>query len=242
MKINKVIGINGLGRMGKLILWNLIAQGQRDVVVNIGRKVGESKKDFQQYVLNDSTYGNLFNNLSGRFNDKRNFELGFEEEGLRIKKTMITFLQSRGERNPKDIPWGNYDVDLVIDAAGKFNYPERVIGYPGGSIRGHFVNSSVKKVFVTSPFKGEMLNDSVMIVHGINHGDYKPAKHNIISNASCSTTCLAHMINPWVKTLRMNSIKAISVDIPHSKTSKQPSLDRLPLTGKSDTCTWRSSN
>jgi glyceraldehyde 3-phosphate dehydrogenase len=242
MRTDKVIGINGLGRMGKLILWNLIAKGQKRVVVNIGRKVGESKKDFLNYILKDSTYGNLFENLNGRLNHNNDFNFNFEVTELKINRTLITFLQINQGRNPGDIPWEDYEVSLVIDATGKFNYPGRGVDHPGGSIRGHFGSPSVEKVFITSPFKEGIPDDSVMIVHGINHQDYKPAEHDVISNASCSTTCLAHMINPWVKALDPRSIKAVSVDIPHAKTSKQPSLDRLPLTGKSDPCTWRSSN
>jgi glyceraldehyde 3-phosphate dehydrogenase len=242
MRTDKIIGINGLGRMGKLVLWNLIAQGQKDVVINFGRKVGESKADLLEYILFDSTYGALLKNLKGRLSDdgKDDFCCNFEFDGLRIGKTLIVILEE--DRNPAYIPWENYGVELVVETTGRFNYPERKIDFPGGSVRGHFESQTVKKVFITSPFKGKVLEDSVMIVHGVNHQDYDHQVHKIISNASCSTTCLAHLINPWIEALGPDCFKAIVVDIPHAKTGKQPSLDRVPATGKGDPCTWRSSN
>ena len=243
MATDKVIGINGLGRMGKLILWQLIARGQQTVVVNVGREIGEKPSDLLEYLLYDSTFGSLKENLGGRFSmDDIDIQVDGFGRLYQIRGTRIFVLKK--ERNPKNIPWVEFDVKVVLEATGKFNYPERRSDQLEGSARGHFDSLSVEKVFITSPFKLSegIPGDSIMMVNGVNDYLYDPKMHRIISNASCSTTCLAHLVNPWVKFLGAKKIKVISADIPHAKTNKEPSLDRLPLAGKGDPCTWRSSN
>jgi len=240
---NVVIGINGLGRMGKLVLWQLIATDHEQVVVNLGREAGEIRNDLMEYILYDSTYGSLRDSLFGRFSHDP-LEVSIDEDGkyAKIHKTGIVFLKK--ERNPKNIPWNEYGASVVIETTGQFNYPERPVDYStkdcDGSVRGHFASSSVRKVLISSPLKGAETEGAVMIVMGINEHHYKPKDHWIISNASCSTNCLSHVVYPWVKCFGPDSVKNMIVDIPHAETGKTPSLDRLPRAGKSDPCTYRS--
>jgi len=238
-----IIGINGLGRMGKLILWQSIATEQLTVVINIGREVGKSLDDLLDYILFDSTYGSLELNLFGRFH---NLEVDIKHSpngNFKINKTWVIVL--REERNPKNISWEVHGVQVVIETTGKFNYPDREAYYSEedciGSVQGHFCNSTVRKVLISSPLEGLPTDDSKMIVMGVNGETYEPDVHRIISNASCSTNCLASIVAPIVEYFGAERMIAMVVPIEHAKTGKQPALDRLPAAGKSDPCTYRSS-
>ena len=236
--INKKIGINGLGRMGKLNLRRLIEQGHKEIIVNTGRKVGASMADVLKYVMDNSTYGPFGATLGNGA-----LKTSFGDDFVQIKNSKVIFLME--ERNPKDIPWDKYGVQLVIDTTGKFNFPARSVDYLGGSIRGHFESSGVERVMISSPIKfdegDEMPEDTVMLVRGINDSDYDPEKHRIISCASCSTTALASLLAPLVKYFGAKAFLNAVVTIIHAKTGKQVVLDCLPPAGKSDPCLYRSS-
>ncbi len=231
------LGINGLGRIGKLTLWHHIARKYfKEIVVNIGREVGTSFTDIANYIEKDSTYGWLPNFLYG-YNAKRVIENLNEKEGtMIIDGVKVKIL--RKNRNPKDINWRDEGVRLVVDCSGKFRDPNADPDSLKGSIRGHFLGGA-EKVIVSAPFKVKdkekgFPEDAITIVYGINEEMYQPNKHHIISAASCTTTCLAYMMKPLLDYFGSERILSASMVTVHAVTSSQSVLDRVPKEGDKD--------
>jgi len=125
----------------------------------------------------------------------------------------------------------------VVDTTGQFLNPSLEANDPKGSIRGH-IEAGAQKVIASAPFKLQegvlMPEDAVTTVMGINDEDYDPLTHNIISNASCTTTCLAHMIKPLIDCFGIERILSASMATIHAATGSQQVLDRLPKTSVKD--------
>lgn len=229
------LGINGLGRIGKLSIWQHV--GRKDfseIVVNIGRPVGTSLDDVARFIEKDSTYGTLQNYLYG-YKAGRLIE-NLDEKGgsMVIHGVRVTIL--REARNPKDIPWKSHGVDVVVESTGKFLDPTQPPDAPGGSVRGHLA-AGAQRVIVSAPFKlkdAPWPKDAITTVMGINDSEYKPAIHNIVSNASCTTNCLAHMIKPLLDHFGLERILTASMTTIHAVTGSQLVLDRGPKAGATD--------
>ena len=237
------LGINGFGRIGKLTLWYHVARKYFDeIVVNVGREVGTSFSDIANYIEKDSTYGWLPVYLYG-YKGKRVIENLNEKEGtMYIDGVKVKIL--RETRNPKDINWRKEGVRLVIESSGKFRDPNADPENPKGSVRGHLL-AGAEKVIVSAPFKIKdkekgIPEDAITIVYGINEEMYQPNKHNIISSASCTTTCLAFMVKPLLDYFGPDRILSASMVTVHAVTSSQVVLDRLPKEGKKDLRRMRS--
>lgn len=233
----KKLGVNGFGRIGKLTVWHHIARKHFDeIVVNIGRQAGSSLADIAHYLEMDSTYGCLNGYLYG-FNSRSVIEDIREDEGtLRADGVLVRFL--RAARNPKDIRWKDQDVRLVVDTTGQFLDPTLGPDQAGGSVRGH-LECGAEKVIVSAPFKikdkgKRMPDDAITTVMGINDNAYDPRKHKIVSNASCTTTCLAHMMKPLINHFGPQKILSASMATVHAATGSQAVLDRLPKAGATD--------
>jgi len=231
------LGINGLGRIGKLTLWHHVARKYfSEVVVNIGRQVGTSLNDVAHYVERDSTYGSLGGYLYG-FRAKPVIQDVDEAAGsLSIDGVRVRVLRS--SRNPKDINWREHGVRLVVDTTGQFRDPTVAADDPKGSARGH-LEAGAEKVIVSAPFKikdktKSMPEDSVTTVMGVNENDFDPRRHTIVSNASCTTSCLAHMMKPLLDVFGSQRILSASMATVHAMTGSQDVLDRLPGTGAGD--------
>lgn len=231
------LGINGFGRIGKLTLWQNIGRKYFDeIVVNIGREVGTSLEDIVHYAERDSTYGRLHSYLNGHMAEPVISGLDEKTGSVLIDSIPVRFL--RESRNPADINWESCDVRLVVDTTGQFLDPTLPEDTPGGSVRGH-LKAGADKVIVSAPFKIKdkrkpMPEDAVTTVMGINGNDYDPRRHIIISNASCSTTCLAHMVKPLLNVLGPQRILSASMSTIHAATGSQEVLDRLPKAGAVD--------
>ncbi|HSH35788.1 type I glyceraldehyde-3-phosphate dehydrogenase [Schnuerera sp.] len=156
------VGLSGFGRIGRDFL-RIYAE--------------ENITDFEIVALNASgdlnTLAHLFkyDSLYGKFNGT----IEVIEDGFVINDKKIKVV---AHRDPAEIPWKELGVDLVVDSTGAFRDRE--------GLQKH-IDSGAKKVIVTAPAK----NEDVTIVMGVNDEDYDPANHNIISNASCTTNCLA---------------------------------------------------
>ena len=231
------LGINGFGRIGKLTLWHNIGRKYfNEIVVNVGRKVGTSLGDIAHYAERDSTYGLLHAYLYG-YKSKPFIENLDEKSGMMtIDGIKVRFL--RTARNPGEINWREHGVKLVVDTTGQFLDPTLPPEYPKGSVRGH-IESGAEKVIVSAPFKIKdkglaMPEDAVTTVMGINDNDYDPRRHKIVSNASCSTSCLAHMIKPLLNYFGADKILSASMATVHAVTGSQQVLDRMPKTGAID--------
>ena len=231
------IGINGLGRIGKLSVWyHVERQYFSEIVINIGRHVGTSLEDVAHFIEKDSTYGSLHTFLYGCRAKRVIEEINDKEGTMKINGVKVRVL--REHRNPAQIGWSNYNVDLVVDCTGSFLDPTVPHDDPKGSIRGH-IASGAKKVILSAPFKIKdkskpMPDDAITTVEGINDAFYDPHKHVLISSASCTTTCLAYMMKPLIDYFGIQRILSASMATVHAQTSSQPVLDRPPKAGATD--------
>ena len=231
------LGINGLGRIGKLTLWHHVGRKFfREIVVNLGRKAGSSLADVAHYVERDSTYGWLHGYLYGHQARPLITDVNDQKGTMHIDGVKVTFL--RDKRNPVDIGWGAHGVRLVVDTTGKFLDPTIGPDDPKGSVHGH-LTAGAEKVVVSAPFKIKdkatpWPPDAVTTVMGVNANDYDPRRHRIISCASCTTTCLAHMMRPLIDAFGAKRILSASMATVHAATSSQEVLDRMPEAGKTD--------
>ena len=159
MKIK--VGINGLGRIGRMIIRSIIEQGNKNIEIKHinNRTNSETSSTLLKY---DSIHG------------KFNAEINFDEKHLIINKKKITFSQ---ETDLNDIKWKKYGVDYVFECTGKFNSKDK--------LEPHLKNGA-KKVIVSAPCK----NADKTIVFGVNESELKK-NDRIISAASCTTNCLA---------------------------------------------------
>jgi glyceraldehyde 3-phosphate dehydrogenase len=188
------VGLSGFGRIG------------RDVLRIYAEK---NANDFEIVALNASgdlnTLAHLFkyDSLYGRFNGTIEVvEDGFIINGKKIKVV--------AHRDPAEIPWKELGVDLVIDSTGAFRDREGLSKH---------ISAGAKKVILTAPAKQE----DITIVMGVNDDKYDPEKHNIISNASCTTNCLA----PVAKVILDNfGIKKGLMTTVHAYTNDQQILDK----------------
>jgi glyceraldehyde 3-phosphate dehydrogenase len=231
------LGVNGFGRIGKLTVWHHVARKFfNEIVVNIGRQAGTCLEDIAHYVERDSTYGWLHGYLYGHSAEPLVTDVDEDSGTMMIDGTCVRFL--RTARNPAEIHWRDRGVRLVIDTTGRFLDPTIEAEYPGGALRGH-LESGAEKVIVSAPFKIKdkgtpMPDDAITTVMGINSIDYEPRRHRIISNASCTTTCLAHMVKPLINAFGSKKIMSASMATVHAATGSQQVLDRLPASGKTD--------
>ncbi|WP_319587548.1 glyceraldehyde 3-phosphate dehydrogenase NAD-binding domain-containing protein [uncultured Desulfobulbus sp.] len=231
------LGLNGLGRIGKLSLWNQVSrQFFSEIVVNLGRNVGSGLEDIAASIEKDSTYGRLSHYLHGCKGGRVIENLNEEKGSMTINGTPVTFL--RKARNPKDIDWQANQVRLVVDTTGVFKDPTADPAEGKGSVRGH-LQAGAEKVLVSAPFKIQakgldMPEDAVTTVMGINDDDYDPARHSIISAASCTTTCLSYMIKPLLDHFGADRMLSASMVTVHAATGSQQVLDRLPGAGAAD--------
>ena len=204
-------------------------------MINVGRDVGKSFDDIVHYIERDTTYGRLDSFLHGFAATSVISDLDPDAKTLKVNGVNVKILQK--DRNPKDIDWSGNNVPLVVDTTGQFLDPSLEADAPKGSIRGH-IRAGAQKVIASAPFKLKdgivMPDDAVTTVMGINDGDYDPVKHQVISNASCTTTCLSHMIKPLLDYFGIERILSASMATVHAATGSQQVLDRLPKTGAGD--------
>jgi glyceraldehyde 3-phosphate dehydrogenase len=233
----KKLGVNGFGRIGKLTLWHHVGRKYFDeIIVNIGRQPGTCLEDIAHYVERDSTYGWLHGYLHGHQAEPVISAVDEASGSMLIDGLKVRFL--RTHRNPAEIAWRDHGISLVVDTTGRFLDPTLNADNPGGALRGH-LKAGAEKVIVSAPFKfkekgAATPGDAVTTVMGINESDYDPRHHKLISNASCTTTCLAHMMKPLINAFGSKKIMSASMATVHAATGSQEVLDRLPKTGKTD--------
>jgi glyceraldehyde 3-phosphate dehydrogenase len=231
------LGVNGFGRIGKLTVWHHVGRKHfSEIAVNIGRAAGTSLSDIAQYLQRDSTYGSLHTYLYGHAARPLVSELNEDQGSMRVDGVTVRFL--RATRHPAQIDWHAHDIRLVVDTTGQFLDPTLSGDTPKGSLRGH-LSAGADKVILSAPFKiksndAAMPEDVVTTVMGINEHAYDPRRHKLISAASCTTTCLAHMVKPLLNAYGAQRILSASMATVHAATSSQQVLDRLPGSGKTD--------
>ncbi len=231
------LGINGLGRIGKLSLWHHLARKHfSGVVVNIGREVGRNLTDLAAMLEKDSTYGRLGSYLYGHKCPRVIEELNDATGSMLVDGVPVTIL--RTARNPRDIAWQENGVKLVVDTTGVFTDPTTDANAEKGALRGH-LQAGAEKVILSAPFKIkskglDMPGDAITTVMGINDEMYDAGHHSVVSAASCTTTCLSYMIKPLLEKIGADKILSASMVTVHAATGSQQVLDRLPKTGATD--------
>ncbi len=232
-----VLGINSLGRIGKLTLWHHIGRKYfQEIVVNLGRGVGTGLPAVAQLIEKDATYGTLHRFLYG-LKAQRLIQIADEKAGrLLVDGIPVTIL--REARNPAEIAWRNHGVDVVVECTGKFADPTAAADEKSGSLKGHLAGGA-RAVINSSAFKIKnkglsMPDEAVTLIYGINHTAFDYRKHRIISAASCTTTGLAHMLKPLLENASTRKILTASMSTVHAVTNSQSILDKTPKSGEKD--------
>lgn len=232
-----ILGINGLGRIGKLTLWHHIGRKYfQEIVVNVGRGVGTGLAAIAQTIEKDATYGLLHRFLYGA-RAQRLIEIVDERQGkLLIDGIPVTIL--REARNPAEIGWRARGVDVVAECTGKFIDPTAAPDEKGGALRGHLAGGA-RVVINSSAFKIRnkglpLPEEAVTLIYGINHAAFDHRRHQVVSAASCTTTGLAHMIKPLLDEEETSRILTASMSTIHAVTNSQSILDKVPKSGEKD--------
>ncbi len=189
------VGINGFGRIGRQSMKAMLERHPQELEVVAVNDLTDTKTN-AHLLKYDSTYG--------RFPG----EVETTADSLIVNGHKIKVLSLR---DPGEIPWGDLGVEIVIESVGIFTDADKAAAHLRGG---------AKKVIISAPAKGEDLT----MVLGVNEQMYDPAKHNIISNASCTTNCLA----PAAKVLNDNfGIERGLMNTIHSYTNDQRILDQV---------------
>ncbi len=191
------IAINGFGRIGRCVLRALVKSGAKDLDIVAINDLTDAKT-LAHLLKHDSVHG--------RFDaDVKLIEGGISVNGDEIKIF--------AEKDPTKLPWKALDVDVVLECTGKFT---------DAAGCGKHLEAGARRVLLSAPTKGENDTEILTLVYGVNHHDYDPAKHRIVSNASCTTNCLA----PMAKVLHdsFGIVKGQMTTV-HSYTNDQVILD-----------------
>ncbi|MGA3050681.1 MAG: type I glyceraldehyde-3-phosphate dehydrogenase [Chitinispirillaceae bacterium] len=176
------IGINGFGRIGRLVFQAIADQGLLGKEIQVVAVVDISTDaDYFAYQLKyDSVHGRFKHTVA---TEKSNPTLEDNDtlvvNGFKTKCIMAT-------KNPSELPWKALGVDYVIESTGLFTSSDKAVGH---------LAAGAKKVIISAPGKGEVKT----LLMGVNENEYDPAKHNIVSNASCTTNCLAPLVHVIIK-------------------------------------------
>lgn len=219
------VGINGFGRIGRQVLKAIREYYPNTLEVVAINDIGDLKT-MAHLLKYDSNYG--------RFNGK--VEVG--EGNLLIDgKTLKVFKETELDK----LPWKDVGVDIVIESTGLFTIKKDGVNKKGKTVKGaenHITKGGAKKVIISAPAEGEDLT----IVLGVNEKMYDPATHHVISNASCTTNCLApaaKVVHDKFKILRgfMTTIHSYTndqkiLDLPHSdlRRARAAAMNIIPTT------------
>jgi glyceraldehyde 3-phosphate dehydrogenase len=200
------VGINGFGRIGRLVFNSLVEKGllgkELDVVAVVD--ISTDAKYFAYQLKYDSTQGKFNGELA---TEKSSPDVEADDvlivNGHKIRCVMAT-------KDPSQLPWKELGVEYVIESTGLFTNSEKAQGH---------LAAGAKKVIISAPGKGDVKT----IVMGVNENEYDPAKHNIVSNASCTTNCLAPVVHVLLK--EGFGIETGLMTTIHSYTATQKTVD-----------------
>src|SRR5882724_2738827 len=174
------VAINGFGRIGRLVFRALVEQGLLGTALDVVAVGDIVPADNLAYLLKyDSTQGRF----AGTVGSKKSAPDKLEDDVLIVDGKEILVVSAK---TPAELPWGALGVQLVIESTGLFTDAEKAKGH---------IAAGAKKVIISAPAKGE----DITIVTGVNDNKYDPAKHHIISNASCTTNCLVPVVYVMLK-------------------------------------------
>jgi glyceraldehyde 3-phosphate dehydrogenase len=174
------VGINGFGRIGRLVFRALVEQGLLGKQLDVVAVNDLVPADNLAYLLK---YDSTQTRFAGEVRSEKSSGAA-EDDTLIVNGHPIKCLAVK--EGPQALPWKALGVDYVIESTGLFTEAEKA--------KGHLA-AGAKKVIISAPAKGE----DITVVMGVNHDKYDPARHNIISNASCTTNCLAPVVHVLLK-------------------------------------------
>ena len=199
------IGINGFGRIGRLVFRAIVEQGLLGKEVDVVAVNDIVPADNLAYLLKyDSTQGRLAGEVHS---EKSNPDLA-DDDTLVVNRHPIRCLAVK--EGPAALPWGKLGCEVVIESTGLFTEAEKA--------RGH-LKAGARKVLISAPAKGE----DITICMGVNHKKYDPKLHHVISNASCTTNCLAPIVYVLLK--EGFGIEEGLMTTVHSYTATQKTVD-----------------
>ena len=174
------VAINGFGRIGRLVFRALVEQGLLGTTLDVVAVGDIVPADNLAYLLKyDSTQGKF----TGTVSSKKSSPDKAEDDVLVVNGKDILVVSAK---TPAELPWGKLGVQLVIESTGLFTEAEKAKGH---------IAAGAKKVIISAPAKGE----DITVVMGVNDDKLDLAKHTIISNASCTTNCLAPIVHVLLK-------------------------------------------
>ncbi|ADK30409.1 type I glyceraldehyde-3-phosphate dehydrogenase [Brachyspira pilosicoli] len=193
------VAINGFGRIGRLVFQALVERGllgkEIDVVGVVD--VSTDAKYFAYQLKYDSVHGRMKADITTEGEDV------LVVNGNKIKCIGAT-------KELKDLPWKDLGVEYVIESTGLFTDKEKAEGH---------IAAGAKKVIISAPGKGDLRT----FVYGVNHEEYDPANHHVVSNASCTTNCLAPLVHVLLK--EGIGIETGLMTTIHSYTATQKTVD-----------------
>src|SRR5665213_1254029 len=198
------VAINGFGRIGRLVFRAIAEQGLLGKEVQVVAVGDIVPADNLAYLVKyDSSQGRFH----GEVSSKKSSADKAEDDVLVVNGQDIKVVSAK---DPSGLPWKELGVDIVIESTGLFTDAEKAKGH---------ITAGAKKVIISAPGKGE----DITIVMGVNHEKYDASKHNIISNASCTTNCLAPVVHVLLK--EGFGIEEGLMTTVHSYTATQKTVD-----------------
>ena len=189
------IGINGFGRIGRQVLRALLERHPNELQVAAVNDLTDNATNAHLFKY-DTNYGIYPGSVCPT-------ESGISVDGNEIKVL--------SDRDPSNLPWADLGIEIVVESTGIFDEADKAAGH---------IEGGAKKVIISAPAKGDVFT----VVLGVNEDSYNPSKHHILSNASCTTNCLATM----VKVLHDNfTVRNGLMSTIHSYTGDQQILDRV---------------
>lgn len=199
------VAINGFGRIGRLVFRAIVEQGMLEKGIEVVAVNDIVPANNLAYLLKyDSTQGRF----KGEISTCKSSPSVAEDDTLVVNGHKILCLAVK--EGPQAMPWSKLGVEYVIESTGLFTEAEKAKGH---------ITAGAKKVIISAPAKGE----DITVVMGVNHEKYDPAKHNIISNASCTTNCLAPVVYVLLKE-GLGVAEGLMTTV-HSYTATQKTVD-----------------
>jgi glyceraldehyde 3-phosphate dehydrogenase len=200
------VGINGFGRIGRLVFGALVDKGLlgKDVDVIAVVDVSTDAKYFAYQLKYDSVHGKF----NGTLSSEKSSPAVESDDVLVVNGHKIKCVMAQKE--PSQLPWKELGVDIVIESTGLFTSSDKAKGH---------LDAGAKKVLISAPGKGDVKT----IVMGVNDNEYDASKHHIVSNASCTTNCLAPVVYVLLK--EGIGIETGLMTTIHSYTATQKTVD-----------------
>ena len=200
------IGINGFGRIGRLVARAIMEKNSKNIELVAINDLTDAKSN---------AYLFKYDSVHGRFNGEVK---ATADDEISVNGKAIKVLS---KRDPSELPWKDLGVEIVVESTGLFTVKKDGVNKKGKEVKGaenHITKGGAKKVVISAPAEGE----DITVVMGVNENKYDPKNHHVLSNASCTTNCLA----PIAKVLndRWGITKGLMTTI-HSYTNDQKVQD-----------------